>query len=144
MATTCSLARTAAAGACAAIAALTALGAQQNPTAASGSGAAVSAPREEGSVRFAVIGDTGTGDGPQYEVARQLTKAHETFPFEFVIMLGDNIYGSERPQDFVNKFEAPYKALLDSKIPFYAALGNHDDPAQRFYKPFNMDGHTYY
>ena len=27
---------------------------------------------------------------------------------------------------------------------FYAALGNHDDPAQAFYKPFNMDGKRYY
>ena len=59
-------------------------------------------------------------------------------------MLGDNIYGSERPQDFVKKFERPYKALLDLKIPFYASLGNHDDPNQRFYKPFNMDGKRYY
>ena len=38
------------------------------------------------------------------------------FPFEFVIMLGDNIYGSERPQDYVRKFELPYKAILDAKF----------------------------
>ena len=25
-------------------------------------------------------------------------------------------------------------------VKFYAALGNHDDPNQRFYKPFNMNG----
>ena len=24
------------------------------------------------------------------------------------------------------------------------SLGNHDDPNQRLYKPFNMDGHRYY
>ena len=59
-------------------------------------------------------------------------------------MLGDNIYGSERPQDFVNKFEKPYQALLDAKVPFYATLGNHDDPTQRYYKPFNMNGERYY
>jgi 3',5'-cyclic AMP phosphodiesterase CpdA len=66
------------------------------------------------------------------------------FPFGFVLMLGDNIYGGERPQDFVKKFELPYKALLDLKIPFYASLGNHDDPNQRFYKPFNMNGERFY
>ena len=66
------------------------------------------------------------------------------FPFEFVLLLGDNIYGGERPQDFVKKFERPYKALLDLQIPFYASLGNHDDPNQRFYKPFNMDGQRFY
>jgi predicted phosphodiesterase len=99
---------------------------------------------EKDSVRFAVIGDTGTGTSSQYEVGEQLAKARQVFPFEFVIMLGDNIYGSERPQDFVNKFEKPYQALLDAKVPFYAALGNHDDPTQRYYKPFNMNGERYY
>ena len=38
----------------------------------------------------------------------------------------------------------PYKPLLDAGVPFYAALGNHDDPNQRFYKPFNMDGQRFY
>ena len=59
-------------------------------------------------------------------------------------MLGDNIYGSERPQDFVLKFEKPYAAILARKIPFYASLGNHDDPNQRFYEPFNMNGKRFY
>jgi hypothetical protein len=59
-------------------------------------------------------------------------------------MLGDNIYGSERPQDFVKKFERPYEGILSQKIPFYAALGNHDDPTQRYYKPFNMNGERFY
>jgi hypothetical protein len=59
-------------------------------------------------------------------------------------MVGDNIYGSERPQDFQKKFELPYKALLDAKVDFFAALGNHDDPNQRYYKPFGMNGERYY
>ena len=70
--------------------------------------------------------------------------AHAVFPYEFAIMLGDNIYGSERPQDFVSKFERPYKPMLDANIPFYAALGNHDDPNQRFYKNFGMGGKRFY
>ena len=91
-----------------------------------------------------MIGDSGTGDRPQYQVGERLTDSRSVFPFEFVLMLGDNIYGSERPDDFVKKFERPYKALLDQKILFYASLGNHDDPNQRFYKPFNMDGKRFY
>jgi 3',5'-cyclic AMP phosphodiesterase CpdA len=98
----------------------------------------------QNSVRFAVIGDTGTGERPQYETAEMLTRSHDVFPFEFVIMAGDNLYGSERPQDFVRKFELPYKTLLDGKVLFYASLGNHDDPNQRFYKPFNMNGQRFY
>jgi hypothetical protein len=96
------------------------------------------------SVRFAVLGDSGTGQRPQYQVGAQLALSRDTFPFEFVIMLGDNMYGSERPADFIRKFELPYKPLHDANIPFYAALGNHDDPNQRFYRPFNMGGERYY
>jgi 3',5'-cyclic AMP phosphodiesterase CpdA len=101
-------------------------------------------PVVEKSVRFAVIGDAGTGERAQYETAAMLIRSREVFPFEFVIMLGDNMYGSERPQDYVRKFETPYKPLLDAKVSFYASLGNHDDSNQRFYKPFNMNGERYY
>ena len=101
-------------------------------------------PLKADSVRFGVIGDNGTGETPEYEVGKQLAASHETFPFTFVIMMGDNLYGSQRPQDFVKKFEAPYKLLLDAKVDFYASLGNHDDPNQRFYTPFHMGGQRYY
>ena len=101
-------------------------------------------PLKAGSVRFGVIGDTGTGEVPEYEVGQQMVAYRQKFPFTFIIMMGDNLYGSERPQDFVKKFEAPYKALLDAKVAFYATLGNHDDPNQRFYALFNMAGKRYY
>ena len=59
-------------------------------------------------------------------------------------MLGDNMYGGESARDFENKFEKPYKPLLDAGIKFYAALGNHDSPNQRMYKLFNMSGERFY
>jgi hypothetical protein len=96
------------------------------------------------SVRFLVVGDSGTGDSAQRDVAAQMWKSHAVFPYEFAIMVGDNLYGSERPQDYSRKFEIPFKAILDANIPFYASLGNHDDPNQRFYKPFNMGGQRFY
>jgi hypothetical protein len=34
--------------------------------------------------------------------------------------------------------------MLDAGVKFYASLGNHDEPSQRFYKPFNMEGKRYY
>jgi len=101
-------------------------------------------PVDKDSVKFAVIGDTGTGGTQQYDIARRLAEAHARFPFGFVIMMGDNLYGSEGPSAFVTKFERPYKTLLDAGVQFYASLGNHDEPSQRFYKPFNMDGKRYY
>ena len=104
----------------------------------------VSPPSATDSVRFLAIGDTGTGDGAQYQVAAQIAKARAVFPFTFAIMMGDNLYGSERPQDYQKKFETPYKPLLDAAVEFYAALGNHDDPNQKLYKPFNMNGERFY
>jgi predicted phosphodiesterase len=100
-------------------------------------------PLKPGSVRFAVLGDTGTGDTAQRDVAQQLIRARDRFPFTFALMLGDNLYGSERPQDYTRKFEVPYKTLLDAKVEFHAALGNHDDPNQRYYKLFNLGGERY-
>ena len=101
-------------------------------------------PMKAGSVKFAVIGDTGTGDRSQVEVANALSAIHAKVPFEFALMVGDNIYGSDSARDYTRKFEAPYKSLLSAGVKFYAALGNHDDPNQRFYKPFNMNGERYY
>ena len=101
-------------------------------------------PMKEGSLRFAIIGDTGTGDSHQRDVARQLAASRAAFPFQFVLMMGDNMYGADNPSDYVKKFEEPYKPLLDAGVKFYAALGNHDDPNQRLYKPFNMNGERYY
>ncbi len=69
---------------------------------------------------------------------------HGRFPFEMVATVGDNLYGSQRPQDFRTKFEVPYKPLLDAGVKFYASLGNHDGREQRYYKLFNMDGKLYY
>ena len=101
-------------------------------------------PLKKDSVRFAVIGDMGTGEKAQYEVAQQMERSRETTGFDFVLMLGDNIYGGKSPADMKRKFEDPYGPLLEAGVKFYAALGNHDDPNERFYKPFNMGEKRYY
>jgi hypothetical protein len=59
-------------------------------------------------------------------------------------MLGDNIYDSHTPEDYVSKFEAPYAPLLDAGVTFRASIGNHDDAAQINYEKFNMGGERYY
>src|SRR5882724_8554533 len=101
-------------------------------------------PLKQKSVRFAVIGDSGTGDKHQFDVGRQMADCRLKFPFDLVLMLGDNLYGDENPIDFQRKFEEPYKPLLDAGVKFYASLGNHDNPNERFYKPFNMGEKRYY
>jgi hypothetical protein len=105
---------------------------------------ALTLPNRADSLKFAVLGDFGTGSRQQYELAAVMKRVHDVFKYELVILVGDNLYGSERPQDFKKKFEMPYKPLLDAGVKFYASLGNHDAREQRYYKLFNMDGKLYY
>ena len=114
------------------------------PAAQNAARAVETLPARPDSLKFAVIGDNGTGDTPEYDVGQQMAAARKTFPFDMVLMLGDNMYGRQDPQDFVDKFERPYSALLQAGVLFYATLGNHDDQNNRFYKPFNMGGERYF
>jgi predicted MPP superfamily phosphohydrolase len=104
----------------------------------------ITLPNKADTVKFAAMGDMGTGDKAQYEIGTLMNEVRGSFKYDFVIMLGDNLYGSQKPNDFVTKFETPYKPLLDAGVKFYAALGNHDQQTNRFYKPWNMNGERYY
>src|ERR1039457_760423 len=117
---------------------------QSTPVLSASGAADFTFPLQPNSVRLAAIGDMGTGEQPQIDVAQQMVKSRAAFPFTFVIMLGDNIYTGSKPSDFENDFAAPYKPLLDAGVLFYATLGNHDNTNERFYKPFNMNGANYY
>jgi calcineurin-like phosphoesterase family protein len=101
-------------------------------------------PRKPGSVRFAAIGDSGRGDPPQYEISAQMQAYRKVFSYDFVVMLGDNVYDGGTPEYYRDRFELPYKPLLDDGVKFYATIGNHDYPNQPFYPPFNMGGERYY
>ena len=102
-------------------------------------------PQQRGSFKFAVLGDFGTGEPDAVRARRARWRSStSSSSTRLVILVGDNLYGSERPQDFKKKFEIPYKPLLDAGVKFYASLGNHDSREQRFYKLFNMDGKLYY
>jgi 3',5'-cyclic AMP phosphodiesterase CpdA len=101
-------------------------------------------PLKPGSVRFAVVGDMGNGRPPQYQTAREMAEARKSFPFDFVITDGDNIYGSASPLDLQVKFERPYRSLLEAGVEFYASRGNHDQPEVLTYKLLHMNGRRYY
>ena len=118
--------------------------AAQGRAAAPAAASDLTLPNKPDSVKYMAMGDTGTGDAAQYAVAKQMEAWHAKFPFDMAIMLGDNMYGSQGPSDFMAKFEQPYRALLDAGVKFYAALGNHDNQTNVKYKPFNMGGERYY
>src|SRR5215467_3307609 len=85
----------------------------QNPSATASPALDLRLPLKADSIRFAVIGDSGTGERPQYEIAELMEAYRRVTKFDFVIMLGDNIYGGHHAIDFQKKFEEPYKSLLD-------------------------------
>jgi hypothetical protein len=101
-------------------------------------------PNAAGSLKFAVIGDNGTGSKEQYDVADQMARLHKQFPFDLVLMMGDNFYGGQRPADLEKKFGVPYKPLLDAGVKFQASLGNHDQIHTVNYAPIGMGGQRYY
>lgn len=87
-------------------------------------------PQTGTSVRVLITGDAGTGEAPQYAVAKAARSLHSESPFGMALGLGDNIYesGPSGPDDqqFAEKFEKP-NAGLD--FPWVMALGNHDTTA---------------
>jgi 3',5'-cyclic AMP phosphodiesterase CpdA len=115
-----------------------------SPRPAQGARAELRLPGRPGSLRFAVIGDSGRGTRYQHEVARRMEEFREVFPYDLVLMLGDNVYDGASPEDYRKKFEEPYAGLLRAGVEFRAVLGNHDEPRQHLYAPFNTGGRRYY
>ena len=99
-------------------------------------------------VRFAVVGDFGTGEDSQWGTGAQLFAAHQRNPIDFVVTTGDNIYPNGHSKYFLKKFEEPFGGLLKSKVPFHAVLGNHDVEHNRHeqchYPLFGMNGQCFY
>jgi len=76
--------------------------------------------------RFAVIGDSGTGDWRQAAVAQQLSYWYGISPFQSVLMLGDNVYPAGNPALFQDRIAKPYEDLFQHHVRFLPVMGNHD------------------
>ena len=81
-------------------------------------------------VSFIALGDQGTGNYRQYQVAKGMGNLAKKKDLDFVMLLGDNFYryGVESTDDrqWRYKFENMYRGSALEHIPFYAVLGNHD------------------
>lgn len=79
------------------------------------------------SLSFIAIGDMGTGNFGQYQVAEAMRQIIRDQGCDFVLGAGDNIYEdgvtSVGDNGFLDSFEYPYQNL---DVPFYMCLGNHD------------------
>ncbi|MDH4120131.1 MAG: metallophosphoesterase [Deltaproteobacteria bacterium] len=78
-------------------------------------------------LRFAALGDQGSGDADQWAVANSLKAWCEKKGCDMVLLLGDNFYPggvvSQQDPKWVEMFSGPYGKI---PAPFYALLGNHD------------------
>jgi hypothetical protein len=83
------------------------------------------APTPIADTRFALIGDSGTGQPEQLAVADELIRQYERAPFGRLIMLGDNVYSNGELENF-GKALAPYQPLIDADVRILGILGNHD------------------
>lgn len=97
-------------------------------------------PVDFGTVRFIALGDFGDASVEQYAVAAGMEAVCATEGCDFVVTLGDNIYGSgimgvDDPQ-WQTKFELPYANL---NLPFHGAMGNHDYGGYWGERPFGFE-----
>ena len=81
---------------------------------------------DEGTLRFIVFGDSGSGSMAQYELAWRMAALRERIDFGFVVMLGDQIYPEGDLEDLGERFVEPYFELLNAGVRFYPVLSNHD------------------
>lgn len=84
-------------------------------------GSFTTAPEADGDVRFAVIGDSGTGSQAQYDIAAGLVGADP----DLVLHTGDVVYRRGALCHYGTKFFAPYRTLI-ADVPVYPTIGNHD------------------
>jgi hypothetical protein len=99
--------------------------------------------RQAGLVKFAVIGDTGTGDKHQLAVAKQLTTTRAQFPVRLRRDDGRQHLRRQLAKDYDKKFAAPTSRCSMRRQVLRGARQSRR-PERAFYKPFNMNGERYY
>ncbi len=85
------------------------------------------APSAGASLDLLAVGDFGSGNKHQIDVARAMGAFARQMPTPpaAVLALGDNFYGKLEPDRFGKHFEQMYSPQ-DLACPFYTVLGNHD------------------
>ena len=77
-------------------------------------------------LRFAAIGDNGSGGRQAMAVATRLAETYQQTPFGLVAHLGDISYYGNLEERYVEVFERPMAPLIDAGVGFELAIGNHD------------------
>lgn len=78
--------------------------------------------------RFIAFGDYGQGTPFQRQLGQVMASVYRKTPYDIALLLGDNIYPDGNIQKLAKtNFEDPYKPLIDNRVRFLAAIGDHDD-----------------
>jgi hypothetical protein len=88
------------------------------------------APGVDGTVTFAVVGDTGDGSPEATVLAWRLARN----PPDFVLHVGDLAYPSATADGLQDRFFRVYRPLL-ARTAFYATPGNHDLDSASAFRP---------
>lgn len=78
-------------------------------------------------LRFAALGDNGSGGRQAMAVAERMAETYRRHPFGLVALLGDICYYGNFEDRYEDVFRRPMGPLLDAGVGFELAIGNHDD-----------------
>jgi hypothetical protein len=81
---------------------------------------------DERRVRFAVLGDNGSGGRNQMAVARQMAETYRRTPYGLVLLAGDISYYGSIDDRWEDVFAEPYRPLIDAGVGWELAIGNHE------------------
>jgi len=77
-------------------------------------------------LRFAAVGDNGSGGRQAMAVAERMAETYAQQPFGLVALLGDICYYGNFEDRYEDVFRRPMAPLLDAGVGFELAIGNHD------------------
>lgn len=77
-------------------------------------------------VRFAAIGDNGSGGRQAMAVATRMAETYGQTPFGLIALLGDISYYGNFEERYEEVFAKPMAPLIDAGVGFELAIGNHD------------------
>jgi hypothetical protein len=77
-------------------------------------------------LRFAAIGDNGSGGRQAMAVATRMADTYARTPFGLVALLGDISYYGNFEERYAEVFARPMAPLIDAGVGFELAIGNHD------------------
>ena len=84
-------------------------------------------PTAPDTLRFAALGDNGSGGRQAMAVASRMAETYNRAPFGLVALLGDICYYGSLEDRFDDVFARPMGPLVDAGVGFELAIGNHDD-----------------